>query len=283
MSASVLVGIVTRNRADILRKAVESALSQHGVSPRVAVIDNGSSDGTVELGKQFPTVEWTRWQTNRGYMAARNHWMTSAHEDYFVSLDDDAWFIDGDEIAVAVDVLEQDPDIAAVAFDILSPDRPTPVPRGAPRPAAMFIGCGHVLRLEPVRKVGGYEPVPGNYGGEEKDLCLQLLDAGFKIVKLPGVHVWHDKTILSRNTTAQYCSSVCNDLVMALQRVPLALLPAALLVKFYNHLLFSLRHGLLRPYLGGVRWFVFSIPMILRSRRPVKASTLQAFRRLSRA
>src|SRR5690242_16531474 len=139
MTATVLVGIVTRNRAAIVPKAVGSALAQRGRRVRVAVIDNDSTDETNELANEFPSVEWIRWPTNLGYMAARNHWMASAHEDYFVSLDDDAWFIDGDEIAVAVDVLEQNPDTAAVAFDILSPDRPTPVPRGAPHPAAMFI------------------------------------------------------------------------------------------------------------------------------------------------
>src|SRR5437762_12405020 len=48
--------------------------------------------------------------------------------------------------------------------------------------------------LSAAREVGLYEANPGSYGVEEKDLCLRLLDAGYKIVKLSGVHVWHDKT-----------------------------------------------------------------------------------------
>jgi GT2 family glycosyltransferase len=281
MTRTVLVGIVTRNRASILPKAVLSALSQRGCQVRVAVIDNGSTDSTAELAGRFPMVEWTRWQSNRGYMAARNHWMTSACEDYFVCLDDDAWFVEGDEIELAVNMLEQNPDIAAAAFDILSPDRPDPVPRGTPRPAAMFIGCGHVLRLAAVRGVGVYESVPGSYGGEEKDLCLRLLDAGYEILKLPGVHVWHEKTPISREIPAQHRSGVCNDLVMTLRRAPTHWLPAALAAKFYRHSMFSLKHGLTRPCLEGFGLFARSVPAILRSRRPVRAATLRTFMRLA--
>ena len=183
---SVLIGIVTRNRASLLPKAIQSALDQQHREVRVSVIDNASSDETSAVARRFPSVEWQRWPENLGYMAARNHWMASAAADYFASLDDDAWFLEGDEIALAVQFLERNPKVAAVAFDVLSPDYPTKALREDPQPAAVFIGCGHVLRLSAVRQVGMYEATPGSYGGEEKDLCLRLMDAGYEIVKLPG-------------------------------------------------------------------------------------------------
>ena len=110
-------------------------------------------------------------------MAARNYWMTSAVEEYFVSIDDDAWFVEGDEIERAVDYLENNKSFAAVAFDVLSHDRPNSVPRDQRRPTAMFVGCGHALRLAAIRSVGVYEASPGSWGSEEKDLCLRLMDA----------------------------------------------------------------------------------------------------------
>ena len=245
------------------------------------MIDNASSDTTADLGRNFPMVEWTRWKENLGYMAARNYWMMSAPEDYFVSLDDDAWFVEGDEIALAVDVLERDPKIAAVAFDILSPDHSNSVSRNPFHLTSMFIGCGHVLRLSAVRAVGAYERVPGNYGGEEKDLCLRLMDAGYQVVRLPGVHVWHDKTSASRDLPAQHRSGVCNDLVMTLRRTPAGLLPVALAAKLYRHSIFSVRNGLMRPCLQGFKLFARSSPALLRSRRPVRTATLRAFMRLA--
>jgi GT2 family glycosyltransferase len=281
MKPAVLVGIVTWNRAEILSKALTSALAQQYRNLRVALVDNASTDGTSELAADFSAVQWIRWEENRGHMAARNHFMNMEDIVYFVSLDDDAWFLKGDEINLAVDYLEQHPKVAAVAFDILSPDRPEVAERRAPQPTALFIGCGHVLRLSAVQEVGGYEATPGSYGSEEKDLCLRLLDAGYQIVKFIGVHVWHDKTPLARDLPAQHSSGVCNDLVFTLRRTPAWLLPLALPTKFYRHWKFSLRQNLKNPCLEGFKLFLRSMPQVWRSRQPVKAATLRVFMRLT--
>ena len=200
--ASVVVGLATHNRADVLRKAIGSALDQSFAPLRVAVIDDASSDETPSLRHEFKSVSWERWEQGHGYVRARNQMMLTAAENYYVSLDDDSWFIKGDEIAIAVDFLERHRQVAAVAFDILSPDRPNQISRGAQRLVATFIGCGHLLRLSVVKELGGYAEFPGAYGVEEKDLCLRLIDAGYQIVKLDGVHVWHDKSGLARDIPA---------------------------------------------------------------------------------
>jgi GT2 family glycosyltransferase len=280
--ASVLVGIVTHNRVALLAKAIASALGQQIPDLKVAVLDDGSTDNTGALKDQFPDVHWTRWQENLGLIAARNFLMRSSAEDYFVSLDDDAWFLCGDEISVAVRQLEEDKQVAGIAFDILSPDRPQHIERTKAEPAAMFIGCGHVLRLAYARQVGFYESSPGIYGGEEKDLCLRLLDAGYRIDRLPGVHVWHEKSVIARHLPDQHRSGVCNDLAMTLRRAPLMILPAALAVKTLRHVGFSTRNGLLKPCLQGLQLFLRSIKPVFHARNPVKASTLRTFMRLSR-
>lgn len=279
----VLVGICTHNRAFILPFAIRSALSQQGIPIRVAVADDASTDTTSAVATAFPTVHWTRFEANRGLIGARNYLMALPGTEYFVSLDDDAWFLRGDEIAAAMQILQSRPQVAAVAFDVLSPDRPNPQPRVDPRPVAMYFGCGHVLRLKAVRSVGFYETVPGHYGGEEKDLCLRLIDAGYEIVFLPGVHVWHDKTTLARDVLAQHRSGVCNDLVMTLRRTPFALLPFAFVVKLYRHFAVSWRLGLVRPFFEGFGLFVRAFPAVWRSRIPVRMTTLRTFMRLSRA
>jgi GT2 family glycosyltransferase len=278
----VVVGIVTHNRADLLPKAIASALDQLDCNVQVSVIDDGSTDATSEISEKFPHVEWTRWMPGRGYMAARNHWMACADADYFVSLDDDAWFLQKDEIALAVACMERHPRIAAIAFDILSPDRPDAVPRDPPHLSAMFIGCGHLLRLSAVREVGVYEKTPGSYGGEEKDLCLRLMDAGHSIVLMRGVHVWHDKTMLARDADAQHRSGVCNDLIMTLRRTPGLLLPMALLAKICRHLIHAWKHQLMKPCLEAFALFAKSVPDALRVRRPVKSATLREFVKLTK-
>lgn len=278
---SVLIGISTHNRADILAKALNSALSQSHSPTFVAVVDDASTDATPSIAGRFPQVAWTRWDKNQGYVAARNKLMLESDAEYYVSLDDDAWFLEGDEVGIAVEYLERNEDVAAVAFDILSPDRPAKVQRMPSVPAAMFIGCGHVLRLDVVRRLHGYAKFPGGYGGEEKDFCLRLLDAGYHVAKLPGVHVWHDKTETARDFFSQHRSAVCNDLTIAVRRAPLLVVPIAVAWKLFRHLVFAIRANTMAPCLSGFKAFFRSLPAVWRDRGPVRLSTLQRFGKLS--
>jgi GT2 family glycosyltransferase len=278
----VLVGIVTRNRASILPKSIRSAFSQSYPRVEVAVLDDGSDDGTSALQSDFPAVQWQRWESSRGYLDARNHLMSTASADYYLSLDDDAWFLEGDEVAVAIAYMEDNPRVGGVAFDILSPDRPNPAARSAPRPTSMFIGCGHVVRILALRECGFYVPSPGLYGSEEKDLCLRLLDGHWDIHRLPGVHVWHDKTSVARDQADQHRSGVCNDLVFALRRCPLPLILALLPVKMMSHLRFAARTHLLKPCVEGFGLFLRHALAVWQSRNPVKRETFAEFLRRSR-
>lgn len=279
---AVVVGIATHNRVDLLRKAISSALDQNYRPLRVAVIDDGSTDSTPAVREQFAGLEWHRWDRAQGHIKARNCLMLTADEDYYVSLDDDAWFIDGDEIANAVQYLQQHPRTAAIAFDILSPDKPDRKPRGPARCKAEFIGCGHMLRVSVVKQLGGYSEFPGIYGCEEMDLCLRILDAGYDIVELDGVHVWHDKTSVARDAMHQRRSGVCNDLAMALRRAPLAILIPAIVWKIFRHLLFALKTDGVLACLQGISDFVRASPHLWRGRAAVRMGSIARSQALSR-
>jgi GT2 family glycosyltransferase len=216
----------------------------------------------------------------QGHMRARNRMMLNASEDYYVSLDDDAWFLAGDEITRAVDVLDASPNVAAVAFDIISPDQPLPGKRGSIAVVPLFIGCGHVLRLSAVKEMGGYCEFPRPYGTEEKDLCLRFIDAGYRVVKLNGVHVWHEKSVVARNLASQHASGVCNDLTFVVRRVPLALLPPVIIYKLALHFLFGIRHRLIGSCLRGVGSFAATSVDTWRTRHPVRLSSLVRYQSL---
>jgi GT2 family glycosyltransferase len=277
-----LIGIVTRNRAAILPKALDSALGQSAPHLSVAVIDDGSSDSTASLEGRYRGINWEIRPLAGGLMSARNEFMAREGFDFFVSLDDDARFLNGDEIEVALKYFNDDPAVAAVAFDIVSPDKPDTRDRTPAERVGMFIGCGHMIRLSSIRAVGNYIATPGGYGGEEKDLCLRLLDAGYWVIRLPGVHVWHDKTPLARDLSYQHRSGVCNDLTMAVRRAPLMLLPAVIPTKIIKHLLFAWRAGLLAPCLSGLGLFVSSLPSVWSCRKPVRLDTLRTYSVLSK-
>ena len=146
--AAVLVGIVTRNRAGILPRALASAFAQSAPNLQVAVIDDGSTDETPKLPAQFPEVSWVRRETGQGYMSARNELMARPGCDFYVSLDDDAWFLRNDEIAVALQYLTEHPSVAAVAFDILAPDQPGAHKADLSALAAMELNNRHYVMTE---------------------------------------------------------------------------------------------------------------------------------------
>jgi GT2 family glycosyltransferase len=279
----VLIGITTYNRAEFLARSIQSALDQNFPNKEVAVFDDASTDETPLLKKRFPQVHWLRVETNQGYLAGRNALMRETNADFYLSLDDDAWFMTRDEVSIGVELLTKHPEVAAVAYDILSPDRPNAASRAQPRLTHMFIGCGHVLRLSAVREVGYYTPNPGSYGSEEKDLCVQFLDHGYELMFLPGVHVWHEKTVQSRDSEAQHRSGVCNDLVFALRRCPLPLALWLIPGKLVSQLRFGINNGLFRPCLKGIALFLRSIPTVASSRRAVSSQAFNEYRRRQRA
>lgn len=275
----VLVGITTRNRAEILPKAIESALAQSYPYVEVAVIDDASDDGTPQVAARFPQVRWLRNETPQGLQENRNRLMLESDADLYLSLDDDAWFLREDEIAEGVRLFEENEKLGALAYDILSPTRTEPIARAAPVPIHMYIGCGHLLRLSAVRELGGYAPNPATYGGEEKDFCLCLLDRGYDILLVPGLHVWHDKTPLARDWHRIHRSGVCNDLAISLRRCPLPDVLVLFPGKLCNHLRFALKNGLFKPFREGFGLFLSHLPAILKRREPVRPATFREFRR----
>lgn len=277
----VSIGIVTRNRAAIVTKAIDSALAQDFSEKTIVVFDDASTDETAELAKRYPSVVWRRSPEIQGHLALRNLLMKETIDDFFFSLDDDAWFLSSDAISTGVAYFKEHRSVGALAYDIVSPDKPRLRRRKQPYQTNVFIGCGHMLRISAVRSAGYYVGGPGWYGSEEKDLSIRLMDAGYKTVKLPGIHVWHDKTEIARDRSAQYASGVANDLALTLRRTPWAILPFAFLAKFFQHLGLATSQKLVPSCLAGFGLFLRQLPQLWRSRRPVKLATLRAYMRLS--
>jgi len=275
----VLVGIVSKNRCEILSQAIDSALNQVGIDVSIAVYDDHSGDETYLLKEKYPGIEWEFGKEGKGLLYARNKMMKDATADYYCSLDDDSWFMEIDGLHHAIGYLEEHGEVAAVALDILSHDHPNKVKRTMPFETNTFIGCGHVLRLKYVREIGFYEPNPGYYGGE-KDLSIRLMDRGYKIAYLPGVHIWHDKTDVARDMNKQHRSGVCNDLVFGFRRTPLWLLFFSLPVKIAKHLWFAIRFErgrFLRACVLGIEDFLRLIFLSKISRKPVSEVTFRKF------
>jgi GT2 family glycosyltransferase len=272
------VAIITRDRAAILPKALDSALSQACADVGVRVFDDASSDGMSALSGRYPGVRWERGEVRLGIPAARQKLLRETEAEYLCNLDDDAWFLAEDALATAVAFLDANPGVAVAGFDVVAPGREGRRDRGEPVPSHTFPGCAHVLRVSAAREVGGFAAFPGLYGCEEKDLALRLLDAGHEVVTLVGVHAWHDKTPEARDVPALHASGVCNDLVWVLRRYPFPDVCWGVPAKVFGHLVFASRVGMPRACLRGIGMCLRALPIILATREPVKRATMRKYR-----
>jgi GT2 family glycosyltransferase len=143
----------------------------------------------------------------------------------------------------------------------------------------VFIGCGFMLRAEMLKEAGYYGEFPGWYGAEEKDLCIRLMDHGWNMKFLPGVHVWHDKTSGNRDWGSQHRSGTLNDLIFGLVRCPMPELFYYLPGKAVNLILWGLKGGKQERWSGflGVWDFLRYAPQYWRKRQPVKRETFRKF------
>jgi glycosyltransferase involved in cell wall biosynthesis len=84
--------ITCHNQREFIRAAVDSALSQPRSLTEVIVIDDGSTDGSIELLQQFAdSIRLVKFSTNRGAIEARNEGARQAKGQYLV-------FLDGDDV-----------------------------------------------------------------------------------------------------------------------------------------------------------------------------------------
>jgi len=114
----VSVIIPTFNRRNLVRLAVESALSSEDVDVEVVVVDDGSTDGTggaLGAAALGPRVRCLR-QERRGRSAARNLGTAASTGDLVVYLDSDDILLPGG-LRIRRDVLDADPRIDVVYGD----------------------------------------------------------------------------------------------------------------------------------------------------------------------
>jgi glycosyltransferase involved in cell wall biosynthesis len=105
----VSVIIPTYNRAHIVGRSIESALCQTHRDLEILVVDDGSTDQTLDAVKPFflhPQVRYLRHKKNKGHQAARNTGIKNACGDYVAFLDsDDMWI--PQKIELQIDALNK--------------------------------------------------------------------------------------------------------------------------------------------------------------------------------
>ena len=85
---TVSIIIPTRNRPQLLRRAVESARAA-GRDIEIIVVDDASADETASVCRELPGIKCIRLERNQGTAGARNVGILASSADFVAFLDDD--------------------------------------------------------------------------------------------------------------------------------------------------------------------------------------------------
>ncbi len=250
--------------------------------PEVAVVV--VSNGAGPLALDPPGVRVVELPDNRGVPGGRHAGVRAASTDLVAFLDDDAIAPPGATGRIAT-AFAGDERLGAVSLRLVDEGgrtgrRHVPRPRGtgADRSGgvALFLGGASAVRTRAYEGVGGYF-TPLFYGHEELELCWRLVDAGWRIVYLADVEVFHPRTEIGRHARGWELTGR-NRVLVARRTLPWPVAAA--------HVLVWLVVGTWRAPAGGCRasyvrgWLAGWRGPI--DRRPIRWRTVLTLTRLGR-
>lgn len=215
--------IVSWNTRDILAQCLRSVFeSETARQYEVLVVDNGSSDGSVEMIREsYPQICLFSNKDNVGFARANNQAIAYSSGEYVMLLNPDT-VVDNKVIEVLSEFLDDNPDVGAVGPRLLNPDK-TLQPSAYPKPTLarefwrMFhldrihyfaeypmqdwqvtvsrdvdalMGACFLVRQKVLDQVGFFDESFYIYS-EEIDLCTRIRDFGWRITWVPTVSVEH--------------------------------------------------------------------------------------------
>jgi glycosyltransferase involved in cell wall biosynthesis len=215
----VAVAIPCYNGAVYLGQAIESLLVQSRPADEILIIDDGSTDESVQVAERYP-VRLIRHSVNQGLASARNTAIAATTADILVFMDVDAYA--DRELLTTLMTGYDAADIGGVGGQGIEVNIQTIYDRWrrvhasqgyGPRPrerCPFLFGLCMSFRVEALRHVGGFNPV-FHTNSEDVDIGYRLNDIGYRLRYLPQAKVYHqrtdDRASLLRTMTTWYTAA----------------------------------------------------------------------------
>lgn len=283
-----LVSVITLNwnrKEDLLRTL--ASIQQQTYSPKeLLVVDNGSTDGSVEaVRREQPDAEIIELPQNLG-VQGYNEGMARARGEFVLLIDNDMDLLQTNTLERIVHYFASSPKLGAVALQVrdasriqLSPNNPKyweekgDDERGYP--CSTFDGGGVAFRKNVLDRIGGFLSQFFVYHSEV-DLSTRIWDAGFDIRYFPGIAVSHRESQVARNPSLQTFYTTRNFLWYIWIYYPAGMAFKESLHFLQMSCIQNWRRGKsMKGWLKGVLAAFFQWPQIHSRRKPARKETLE--------
>jgi glycosyltransferase involved in cell wall biosynthesis len=191
--------MATYNRLELTKKTMESLEKTVSNFPQIVIVDNGSTDGTVDYLKEYmkdKTGKLILNTENAGICKARNQALWAADQigtDWYCTLDNDVEMPVG-WLEECIGILQANPVYGAIGVNFESQTYPLVKgggyefqhkPRGNLGTACMVFG----KKLH--KSIGFFKSYGTRYGLEDSDFGMRAQFFGFKLgyIKENGIHL----------------------------------------------------------------------------------------------
>ncbi len=198
---------VNWNRRELLQKAIQSIYHQNYKNIEIIVVDNGSTDDSIQWLGQQKEIQLIENEKNRGASAARNQGTRIAKGDYILYMDSDAELRTPGALQRLTNYMETHPDTAGVSGIYYSDEELRELWCWSPcmdwegnhdLPASLtpktdppvLSTCFVLFRTAALEKTGGFDEFYF-YLYEDADLCERLRKEGYRLHVDPSVKVYH--------------------------------------------------------------------------------------------
>jgi O-antigen biosynthesis protein len=205
----VSVIVCCYNSEATLRECLEGLRAVDYENFEVIVIDDGSTDGTAAIAREFREFRLVQTE-NQGLSAARNVGLSAATGEIVAYLDSDAWpdphwlqylamtFEASTHGCVGGPNLAPSGDGHVAECVALAPGGPNLVLLSDDE-AEHVPGCNMAFLASALRELGGFDP-RFRVAGDDVDVCWRIRDRGWTIGISPAAVVWHHR----RNSVRAY-------------------------------------------------------------------------------
>ena len=287
--------IVTWNRKDDIMETIKSIHAQSYQNYEIVVVDNASTDGTVEvLAEDHPEVKTVALDWNSGPTTGRNIGVDNSAGEITFFIDSDA-SIGQDTVARIVQKFMDIPDLGGIACKVVNAytkeldntagwifsqnviDR-----QNIEFYSYSFSECGCAFRKKVFNDAGQFWDKLF-FGREGEELSIRIWDSGYKILYSPKSIVYHRVSPSKRidGGDREYFN-LRNCLYIYFVRYPWWMLLRILPLKVGISLLRGIRHNELREVLRAVRDFIKQIPYLWTQRAPIAPATATIYMELQR-